>query len=278
MAELHLCASSFLDADQKPTEKLEYLTSAICGRNSQHNLHSHSFAEVFFVTSGEGYFCTEENEVPIKENTLLMINPNIRHTEKSCESCDLSYIIMGIDNLYFSFPGFKDHSFHAFNLGNKAQDVIPILNLTLEEVMIHQQTSFSICHHYLSVFFLKIQNLLKDQFSLWTIRNYPCECELIKDYMSRHYSKNITLDSLSELSGLNKYYLTRIFSKSYGISPINYLLERRILQAEELLKTTDMTISQISDSVGFSTANYFSQSFKRCTGMTPISYRETHYI
>uniref|UniRef100_UPI001FA6E613 helix-turn-helix transcriptional regulator n=1 Tax=Mediterraneibacter glycyrrhizinilyticus TaxID=342942 RepID=UPI001FA6E613 len=64
------------------------------------------------------------------------------------------------------------------------------------------------------------------------------------------------------------------FSKSYGVAPINYLLDRRILNSKELLKNTDYSITHIAHMTGFSSANYFSQSFKKHTGITAAAYRK----
>lgn len=278
MSGVQYTTASFLSTSNRPDEQLVYMTSAAFGNDWEYMLHSHSFAEVFFVTSGEGYFCTSDAQVPIRENTLVLVNPNIPHTERSVGPSPLTYMIMGIDNLYFQFLDDKDAHFHTYDLRGHSHSVIPIMNLLLEEVQDKQPSANQICHHYLSVFFLKIQRITGGMLKLYTASHFPPECAAVKDYIKLHFADNITLDILAEFCGLNKYYLTRIFSKTYGIAPINYLLERRILHSEELLKTTKYSISQISGIVGFSSANYFSQSFKRYTGMTPLSYRETHII
>ena len=100
----------------------------------------------------------------------------------------------------------------------------------------------------------------------------------MKEYIDTHYQDSLTLDSLAELSHLNKFYLSHMFSKAYETSPINYLLERRILNSKELLKNSDYSITQIAHMTGFSSSNYFSQSFKKYAGVTPNLYRKKHRI
>ena len=278
MTDIQYSTASFLHSALRSSEQLVYLTSATFGTDWEYTLHSHSFAEVFFVTSGEGIFCANDAEVPIHENSLVLINPGTPHTERSCGPVPLTYTIMGIDNLFFQFLDNVEFRFHAYALEEYGVTVIPIMNLMLEELQNRQQSSFQICQHYLSVFFLKVQRIIGDRLALYSASHFPPECAAVKDYIKLHYSEDITLDTLADFSGFNKYYLSRMFSKTYGVAPINYLLERRILNSEELLKTTDLSISQISRLVGFSSANYFSQSFKRYTGMTPLSYRETHIV
>ena len=100
---------------------------------------------------------------------------------------------------------------------------------------------------------------------------FPSECAQIKDYIDHHYSEEVTLDDLySRLSSLNKYYLSHIFSKScMELPPINYLLIVYLKQ-QRAFENTDYSITHIAHMTGFSSANYFSQSFKN----TPVSLQQ----
>ena len=64
-------------------------------------------------------------------------------------------------------------------------------------------------------------------------------------------------------------------STQKGISPINYLLEKRIEEAKYLLKTTNLSVNEIGRIVGFSSQSYFAQSFKRALGKTPLEFRKS---
>ena len=101
------------------------------------------------------------------------------------------------------------------------------------------------------------------------------DCQNIKDYLDKHYAENITLDTLSEESGMNKYYLVHSFTKKYIRSPISYLNEKRIDESKKLLENTDYSIAEISKLIGFSSQSYFSQAFKKKTLMTPNEYRRS---
>ena len=101
------------------------------------------------------------------------------------------------------------------------------------------------------------------------------DCQYIKDYLDKHYAENITLDTLSEESGMNKYYLVHSFTKKYIRSPISYLNEKRIDESKKLLENTDYSIAEISKLIGFSSQSYFSQAFKKKTLMTPNEYRRS---
>ena len=73
---------------------------------------------------------------------------------------------------------------------------------------------------------------------------------------------------------MNKYYLSHSFKKEYGISPVNYLISRRIDESKYLLAETDLSMSQIAQLLGFSSLSYFSQVFRRTQDISPMEYRQ----
>ena len=73
-------------------------------------------------------------------------------------------------------------------------------------------------------------------------------------------------------------YCTQVhaFRKAYGTSPINYLISRRIQESRFLLTNSNHSLSQIARILGFSSLSYFSQSFHRTEGVSPMEYRKLH--
>ena len=98
-------------------------------------------------------------------------------------------------------------------------------------------------------------------------------CESVRRYIDANCSEDISLEQLAQFSHVNKYYLVHAFSNVYGISPINYLMRARVEKAKTLLSTTDFSLSVISRSCGFSSSSYFSQTFKKLSGMSPSAFR-----
>ena len=88
-----------------------------------------------------------------------------------------------------------------------------------------------------------------------------------------HFKENLTLDQLAGLAHINKYYLSHAFRREFNISPISYLISRRIQESRFLLAETDHSLSQIAQILGFSSLSYFSQSFRRQEGISPMEYR-----
>ena len=99
-------------------------------------------------------------------------------------------------------------------------------------------------------------------------------CRTAKRYIDENFRESITLDELAEVAKVNKYYLSHAFSEDYKISPINYLISKRIDECKNLLVSSNYSIAQIAGFTGFSSPSYFSQCFKKNTGLQPEQYRK----
>ena len=75
---------------------------------------------------------------------------------------------------------------------------------------------------------------------------------------------------------INKYYLIRLFKQQTGLSPIDYLIHVRLEEAEKLLAKSNITVSDISDRVGFHSPSHFSKTFKENNHCTPSQYRKRY--
>lgn len=93
-------------------------------------------------------------------------------------------------------------------------------------------------------------------------------------YIDKHYAEVLTTAELSEVTGLSPDYMTRKFKAILGMTPVEYLRKFRIAKAMELLCTTEMTVSEISEKAGFSDVSLFSRVFKQNVGLPPASYRK----
>ena len=234
--------------------------------------HSHAFTELFYVRDGRGEFLLEDKIYPISKDDLIIVNPHINHTEISKGTPPLSYFTVGVEGVCFSFNDQKEY--RIFNCRKKEADLLFYFNSLFQELDKQSEGYEKICNYLLHILILQLQRITDSPFELITAQHPSKECAYIKRYLDSNYSENITLDHLSALSHLNKYYLSHEFTKYYGISPINYLSRKRINVCKELLENTDYGISDIAHLVGFSSQSYLSQSFRKSCGMTAGTYRK----
>lgn len=107
-------------------------------------------------------------------------------------------------------------------------------------------------------------------------RQMPDGVKEVLLYIHANLDHQLTLNELAEHTHLNPSYLSTLFHRVMRQSPISYVNSVRIERARILLRTTDLPISQISSSLGFSQDIYFYRLFKRLTNTTPSEYREAY--
>ncbi|HEY4390855.1 MAG TPA: helix-turn-helix domain-containing protein [Paenibacillus sp.] len=95
------------------------------------------------------------------------------------------------------------------------------------------------------------------------------------EYIYSHLYQEITIDKLTELTGLNDSYLMNLFKKQTGMTLMNYVQKQRVEEAMELLRITNDTVSSIGLRLNFSDQSHFIKVFKKFTGITPKKYRST---
>ena len=95
-------------------------------------------------------------------------------------------------------------------------------------------------------------------------------------YIDDHLAEPFTVSDLADFVGLNPQYMMRTFKKVTGLSVLEYVTERKLKKAKELLLSTDISIEQISEKLGYFNYSYFFKLFKRAEGVSPGQYRKEY--
>ncbi len=95
------------------------------------------------------------------------------------------------------------------------------------------------------------------------------------DYIDGHLYQRVTEDEIAESIGLSRAYFATLIKKETGMSVSACIRQRKIREAESLLRSTDMTASEISQLLSFSSQSHFVRVFREETGMTPKRFRES---
>lgn len=234
------------------------------------SLHTHNHAELFFVVGGQGSFQLQNRQFSVGSRDLVIINSGVLHTELSQSGSPMEYIVLGVDSLEVladTSGCVQSHFYTGWD------EVVRCLRLMLQEVRNGQPGHQFICQHLLEVILLWL--LRQDNLTLTAAaadRRSSRECDLVRRYIDDHFKENLTLDQLAALAHINKYHLVHTFRKEYNTSPISYQISRRIQESRMLLVSTDFNLSQIAQILGFSSLSYFSQSFRRLEGISPMEY------
>jgi AraC-like DNA-binding protein/catechol 2,3-dioxygenase-like lactoylglutathione lyase family enzyme len=94
-----------------------------------------------------------------------------------------------------------------------------------------------------------------------------------RDHADRHYTEPLDLDALASIAGLSKFHFQRVFKETYGTSPAAHLSRRRIERAQDLLRATNLTVTEVCLAVGFQSLGSFSSRFRDIVGETPSAFQ-----
>ena len=256
------------------TAKLLNAASAKYGGDWHSVPHTHNHAELFYIVGGKGQFLIEDQLYPVNTNHLVIINPNVTHTEVSLNAQPLEYIVLGIEGVELSITENSNGQFCILD-HFESMDITSCLRNILREMELKQPGYEDICQAFMEILIIRLMRstgLSVPAEPQNSVGNH--QCATVRRYIDHHFKESLTLDQLAEEAHMNKFYLSHAFKQEYGVSPINYMISRRINESKYLLAETDLSLSQIAQLLGFSSLSYFSQVFRKTQGISPMEYRQ----
>ena len=262
------------DAQKKrPDLRLLYISDSSYDKTWPSVLHSHPFTELFYVLNGTGTFQTETQTFCIAADDLILINPHVMHTEFSNGDAALEYVVLGFEGIAFETDGHAPITCLCKNVKTIRPACLFYTRSLIQELHDRKENYVEMSQNLLENLLYLIRREIRVTPEAVSVGKTSQECRMIEQYINAHYAETITLDTLSALTFHSKYYIAHAFTKYKGISPINYLITRRIEEAKSLLEHTDFPVAKIAQAVGFSSQSYFSQAFRRETTLSPDAYR-----
>ncbi|MCG7564555.1 AraC family transcriptional regulator [Pseudoalteromonas sp. McH1-42] len=155
-----------------------------------------------------------------------------------------------------------------FNLGIKDYISFPII----KEELVYRVNQVINCFNYSKGDFL---NPIYEKSS--SAGSEHILVEKTMEYLTPRLNDEITLDTLTRKIGTNRNKLNQAFKACFGLTVFAWLRDQRMHKAAELLENTELTITQISEQVGYPDSNNFSSSFKRIFQISPLQYRQSKH-
>lgn len=256
------------------TAKLLNVASAKYGGDWHSVPHTHNHMELFYIVGGKGQFLIQDQLYPVDANTLVIINPNVTHTEVSLNAQPLEYIVLGIEGIELKTDENSNGQFSILDRFESVE-ISGCLRNILREMEQKNPGYEDVCQAYMEILIIRLMRstalaVLEESQAVSTNR----QCAAVRRYIDLHFKEPLTLELLAEEGHMNKFYLSHAFKREYGVSPINYMIAKRIEESKYLLAETDLSTSQIAQLLGFSSPSYFSQVFHRTQAISPKVYRQ----
>jgi len=272
--------------------KLKLLNIGYAKLNSNWNYNNviSPYTRLYMVTKGEAYIYHNNKEYNIKAGNMYLI-PSYTYSSYRCNLMFELYHINFFEELgnklsIYDFINFK-YQIKATKLDEKYFERLLYINPNrgLNNDNPEYYDNYPILFEYLkknetlsASTLIETHGILKILLSKF-INNTPKSkkkqnLNSVLNYISENLHDNLTISSLANFCNLSVNHFSRKFLNTYGIRPNKYIQLKRIERAQLLLLTTNNSLKQISEKVGFDNISYFSRTFKKIVEKTPAVFRK----
>lgn len=253
-------------------------------------MHAHDdLVELVLIYNGSGNYLIDNKRYNVRTGDLLIFNSGVVHDEYAAPDSELGFYTIAVGGLHM--PGLRpdalisDDMGCCFPTGPHFDDLRQLLQIMFRCLSTQESNAESFCYSLMHALLSKVRTVVNafheasvDSSSADEIDDPNILGKRIKDYIDHHYMEQVTLQTLADVLHASPYYISHVFKDMCGYSPIQYLLRRRIGEAQTLLITTDLSITQIAEMVGYDTQSYFNMQFTKNVGMPPKKFRQNYIV
>lgn len=254
--------------------------------------------ELLYVKEGELLITVEDESYHGKQGDLFLLKPRQRHSIRSIGQTIVRQPHIHFDLFYkqdspdvkISFKPIEEMS--AAELAWFREDVVSAPPFSLQTyIPLRNPLVFeAMLFHLIKEFESKVpysEFAVKGLFmQLWVYllkeihwQKHPQlaanmdDLESVKMYLAYHCDQEVSLEQLSHVAKMSKYYLIGLFKQAYGMTPVKYHQLLRIEKAKEMIQFSNIPLKQIAEKVGYSDIHSFSRTFRKVEGVPPSYYR-----
>lgn len=252
--------------------KIDELSSKIPRAMHLHN----NLVEILLVYEGTGTHIIDKQRYKTVKGDLIFYNSNVIHDEIVESGSNWGTYCIGISNLRLTGLSLNkiipDDYYPVIASEEYFGEILDIFKSLEQKAKLASDLNVEYINCLARVLILKIYMII-------SAYNNPLYFEVeslatkVKNYIDEHYKEDLTLERLAEAVKANKYYLAHVFKEETGFSPIKYVMRRRLGEAQNLLISTQWSITKIATMVGYNDSNYFQKVFHKNVGLTPGHYR-----
>ncbi|MBR5543679.1 MAG: helix-turn-helix transcriptional regulator [Oscillospiraceae bacterium] len=250
----------------------------------------HDFCEFLFVDSGSITVNSENYKGNLFVNQFIIHRPNERHSLVGFGSTAPNVIIIG----------FECKSPELAQFSKQPTTLTPEHKRMLSKIMQEGMSIYEPPYDIPNTTYMKkrreypfgADQMIKislEAFLISLVRDFgkhenhnisnseaqDAHIQSVHQYITEHFSEKIALDSLCFLFGTNKSSLCHNFKTAYGMTILEYIHYLRIKEAKRLLREKNMSVTQISEVLGFESVHYFCRLFRKYTRLTPTQYEKS---
>lgn len=251
--------------------------------------HWHDDIEFISVLSGELQYNVNGEIVTLKENEGIIVNARQIHFGFSTERKECDFVCILLHPLMLCISSAYERDFVLPVLNNRSAAFVKLNADVLWQREISENIRYMFSVKDSKIAPMKIQ---KAFLGIWillceniTPENCPktqnTELSILKNmigFIQQNYTGRISLAQIAASGAVGQSKCCKLFAKYIGRTPNVYLTQYRLDKSTELLKGTDMTVTEVADFVGFGGSSYYAEAFRRWSGKSPSEYRKSSFV
>lgn len=250
-------------------------------KNHAHMLHKHKgILELLYISAGEGRYIVGSREYAVAAGDLIICNAETLHGEAPFQAHTMQTYCCALSGVHKqTLPtGCLISSYQRPVLQlDQYQKPIGQIMPNIYELHIASPRNSDICRQMAISVLLMVEQALDlhgrhernqiEQKNETLIRQ-------ITEYLDHHYTESLSLAEIAKHMHISTSYLSHVFKRETGLSPIQYVVHRRIGEAQSLLMETNLPVHVIEERLGFGSSCHLTSMFKKYVGIAPREYRK----
>ena len=241
-------------------------------------MHAHDdLVEIVLVRGGESRYFVGGMPYDARRGDLFIYNSRVVHDEPSGPDRPVASFSLALGGL--SVPGLRENAL----IPDDASPVCPLTEAQtvrlerLYDVLYSELTAGNDdgAHHLLMALLTLVQQFLAAA-AQDDSRGENVFAQRIKDYIDKHFADEFSLQQMADVLHVSPYYLAHVCKDVTGYAPLQYVLRRRIGEAQTLLITTELPVTRIAAQVGYDNPSHFNAQFSKAVGMSPRTFRKEY--
>lgn len=249
-------------------------------RNHAHMLHKHKgILELLYVSEGEGRYIVGSREYAVAAGDLIICNAETIHGEAPFQAHTMQTYCCALSGVHKQAlpPGCLISSYQRPVLQlDQYQKPISQIMPNIYELHIASPRNSDVCRQMAISVLLMVEQALdlhgKQERNQIEQKNETL-IRQITEYLDHHYTESLSLAEIAKHMHISTSYLSHIFKRETGLSPIQYVIHRRIGEAQSLLMETNLPVHVIEERLGFGSSCHLTSMFKKYVGIAPREYR-----
>ncbi|SET70305.1 AraC family transcriptional regulator [Paenibacillus sp. NFR01] len=261
-----------------------------CPLTHDYFVHSHDFSELVVILSGSAVHIIEGREYPVRAGQVFLIHSNVSHGYKNVNGIEYVNVMFqpeqllqqselrllpGFQALFYIEPFYRKEMYFKGMLTlepGQLREATRLLDVILEEHDRRPEGYRLMIRSYFTALVGMLSRYYQTSSGLED--NKALRIGETVTYIEEHFLQPMTLQSMADMAYMSTRQFLRVFTRNYQTTPMDYVIRKRLDYSCTLLRSPDLSISQVAMDSGFHDQNYYSRQFRKVFGCSPSAYRE----